>query len=88
MSTVSLTPCKLQLKAKKKTERKCVRGQWRHSVLCELLYPQVKADIAASFQHVATVHLVEKLERAIQWVKDTDPDVRCVVLGCILEPYA
>ncbi|KAF5839064.1 glycoprotease family-domain-containing protein [Dunaliella salina] len=39
---------------------------------------QVKADIAASFQHVATVHLVEKLGCAIQWAKESDPGLRWV----------
>jgi len=37
---------------------------------------QVKADIAASFQHVATVHLVEKLGRAIHWARDSEPGLR------------
>jgi hypothetical protein len=37
---------------------------------------QIKADIAASFQHIATQHLVERVSRAAAWAKELDPSVR------------
>lgn len=35
-----------------------------------------KADIAASFQYVATLHLVERLKRAVAWAREMQPDVK------------
>lgn len=37
---------------------------------------KVRADIAASFQHVATVHLVERLSRAVTWAREMHPDLK------------
>ncbi|XP_028550320.1 probable tRNA N6-adenosine threonylcarbamoyltransferase, mitochondrial isoform X2 [Dendrobium catenatum] len=40
-----------------------------------------RADIAASFQRVAVLHLEEKCERAIQWAKEMEPSINCLVVS-------
>lgn len=38
---------------------------------------QVKADIAASFQYVACLHLTERVKRGVKWAREVVPDLRC-----------
>ncbi|KAL0902859.1 hypothetical protein M5K25_028466 [Dendrobium thyrsiflorum] len=40
-----------------------------------------RADIAASFQRVAVLHLEERCERAIQWAKEMEPSINCLVVS-------
>lgn len=41
----------------------------------------VRADIAASFQHVAVLHLEERCERAIDWALKIEPSIRHLVVS-------
>jgi hypothetical protein len=45
---------------------------------------QVRADIAASFQHVALSHLIERLARGVDWARELVPGLRHLVVagGC------
>jgi hypothetical protein len=38
-----------------------------------------RADIAASFQRVAVLHLEEKCERAIDWALELEPSIKHMV---------
>eukprot|EP00262_Sarcandra_glabra_P020625 TRINITY_DN8327_c0_g1_i1.p1 TRINITY_DN8327_c0_g1~~TRINITY_DN8327_c0_g1_i1.p1 ORF type:complete len:473 (+),score=84.38 TRINITY_DN8327_c0_g1_i1:52-1470(+) len=38
-----------------------------------------RADIAASFQRVAVLHLEERCDRAISWALKIEPDIKCLV---------
>lgn len=40
-----------------------------------------RADIAASFQRVAVLHLEEKCERAIGWALQIEPSIKCLVVS-------
>ncbi|CAL0324577.1 unnamed protein product [Lupinus luteus] len=40
-----------------------------------------RADIAASFQRIAVLHLEEKCERAIQWALKMEPSIRYMVVS-------
>ncbi|KAG0495692.1 hypothetical protein HPP92_000383 [Vanilla planifolia] len=40
-----------------------------------------QADIAASFQRVAVLHLEEKCERAIEWARGLEPSLQCLVVS-------
>uniref|UniRef100_A0A2P2KJN1 Putative tRNA N6-adenosine threonylcarbamoyltransferase n=1 Tax=Rhizophora mucronata TaxID=61149 RepID=A0A2P2KJN1_RHIMU len=40
-----------------------------------------RADIAASFQRVAVLHLEEKCERAIEWAKIMEPSIKYLVVS-------
>ncbi|XP_020596912.1 probable tRNA N6-adenosine threonylcarbamoyltransferase, mitochondrial isoform X3 [Phalaenopsis equestris] len=40
-----------------------------------------RADIAASFQRVAVLHLEERCERAIEWAKEMEPSINCLVVS-------
>ncbi|KAF5731652.1 hypothetical protein HS088_TW18G00336 [Tripterygium wilfordii] len=40
-----------------------------------------RADIAASFQRVAVLHLEERCERAIQWAKKMEPSLKYMVVS-------
>ena len=42
---------------------------------------QVRADIAASFQHVAVKHLCLRTKTAISWVKESHPEVQALVVA-------
>ena len=41
----------------------------------------IKADIAASFQKTAAMHLDERVQRAFEWVKESHPDVKHLVVA-------
>lgn len=41
----------------------------------------IKADIAASFQKTASIHLDERVRRAFEWVRESYPEVRHLVLA-------
>ncbi|XP_071741496.1 probable tRNA N6-adenosine threonylcarbamoyltransferase, mitochondrial [Rutidosis leptorrhynchoides] len=41
----------------------------------------LRADIAASFQRVAVLHLEEKCERAIQWALEIEPSIKHLVVS-------
>ncbi|KAL7602841.1 hypothetical protein Lser_V15G16108 [Lactuca serriola] len=41
----------------------------------------IRADIAASFQRVAVLHLEEKCERAIQWALEIEPSIKHLVVA-------
>jgi len=45
------------------------------------LTPQMKADIAASFQHTVVKHLKNKVATAIQWCRLNDPKINTLVLS-------
>ena len=40
-----------------------------------------RADVAASFQRVAVEHLAERTARALQWAKDAEPRLSCLVVA-------
>lgn len=40
-----------------------------------------RADIAASFQRVAVEHLCERTERAVNWAKEMEPDIKVMVVA-------
>ncbi|KAK8944389.1 hypothetical protein KSP39_PZI007822 [Platanthera zijinensis] len=40
-----------------------------------------RADIAASFQRVAVLHLEERCQRAIEWAKEMEPSIKCLVVS-------
>ncbi|XP_020260771.1 probable tRNA N6-adenosine threonylcarbamoyltransferase, mitochondrial [Asparagus officinalis] len=42
---------------------------------------RVRADIAASFQRVAVLHLEDRCERAIEWALKIDPAIKCLVVS-------
>lgn len=42
---------------------------------------KAQADIAASFQRVAVLHLEEKCERAIVWAKEMESSIKCLVVS-------
>ncbi|KAG6427981.1 hypothetical protein SASPL_112229 [Salvia splendens] len=42
---------------------------------------KARADIAASFQRVAVLHLEEKCERAIEWAMEIEPSVKHLVVS-------
>ncbi|KAL6762262.1 Gcp-like domain-containing protein [Haematococcus lacustris] len=42
---------------------------------------RTKADIAASFQHVATLHLVERVRRAALWARTLEPGLTHLVVS-------
>jgi N6-L-threonylcarbamoyladenine synthase len=42
---------------------------------------QTKADIAASFQRTAAVHLDERVRRGFEWARETHPEVKHLVLA-------
>ncbi|KAK9051543.1 hypothetical protein SSX86_028170 [Deinandra increscens subsp. villosa] len=42
---------------------------------------RLRADIAASFQRVAVLHLEEKCERAIQWALEIEPSIKHLVVS-------
>ncbi|KAJ7557997.1 hypothetical protein O6H91_04G020700 [Diphasiastrum complanatum] len=42
---------------------------------------QMRADIAASFQRVAILHLEDRCRRAIDWARKIDPTVSCLVVS-------
>jgi len=41
----------------------------------------VKADVAASFQHIAVRHLEDRCKRALQWTLETHPEVQHLVVA-------
>ncbi|KAF6174351.1 hypothetical protein GIB67_014527 [Kingdonia uniflora] len=41
----------------------------------------LRADIAASFQRVAVLHLEERCERAIEWALKIEPSIKCLVVS-------
>jgi len=42
---------------------------------------QIRANIAASFQEAAVVHLEERVTRALNWALDTHPDIKHLVVA-------
>ncbi|KAJ8748955.1 hypothetical protein K2173_013393 [Erythroxylum novogranatense] len=40
-----------------------------------------RADIAASFQRVAVLHLEERCERAIEWARKIEPSIKCLLVS-------
>ncbi|XP_029123192.1 probable tRNA N6-adenosine threonylcarbamoyltransferase, mitochondrial isoform X2 [Elaeis guineensis] len=42
---------------------------------------RLRADIAASFQRVAVLHLEERCERAIEWAMNIEPSIKCLVVS-------
>lgn len=42
---------------------------------------KVKADIAASFQRVACLHLTERVKRAIGWARESEPGLKSLVVA-------
>lgn len=42
---------------------------------------KMKADIAASFQQVACLHLIERMKRAVQWARETEPGLKSLVVA-------
>ncbi|KAL2553025.1 putative tRNA N6-adenosine threonylcarbamoyltransferase [Forsythia ovata] len=42
---------------------------------------KARANIAASFQRVAVLHLEEKCERAIEWASKIEPSIKCLVVS-------
>lgn len=40
---------------------------------------KLRADIAASFQRVAVLHLEERCQRAIEWALKIEPSIKCLV---------
>lgn len=40
-----------------------------------------RADIAACFQRAAVQHLVQRTTRAIEWTRETHPDLTCLVVA-------
>lgn len=42
---------------------------------------QIRANIAASFQEAAVVHLEERVTRALSWALDTHPDIKHLVVA-------
>eukprot|EP00252_Welwitschia_mirabilis_P011897 TRINITY_DN2645_c0_g1_i1.p1 TRINITY_DN2645_c0_g1~~TRINITY_DN2645_c0_g1_i1.p1 ORF type:complete len:497 (-),score=91.07 TRINITY_DN2645_c0_g1_i1:164-1654(-) len=42
---------------------------------------QLRADIAASFQRVAVLHLEQRCDRAIKWAQRIEPNIKCLVLS-------
>lgn len=42
---------------------------------------QIKADIAASFQRVAVAHLEERCKRAIEWARESHPEINHLVVA-------
>ncbi|KAJ0964151.1 hypothetical protein J5N97_029273 [Dioscorea zingiberensis] len=40
-----------------------------------------RADIAASFQRVAVLHLEDRCERAIEWALKIEPSIKCLVVS-------
>lgn len=42
---------------------------------------RVRADIAASFQRVAVLHLEDRCERAIEWALKIEPSIKCLVVS-------
>ncbi|GBG72034.1 hypothetical protein CBR_g10969 [Chara braunii] len=42
---------------------------------------KIRADIAASFQRIAVLHLEERTRRAIEWARNIDPAVDCLVVA-------
>lgn len=42
---------------------------------------QARANIAASFQHVAIKQLVQRVSRGIDWARQVAPDVSCLVVS-------
>ncbi|OAY76931.1 putative tRNA N6-adenosine threonylcarbamoyltransferase, mitochondrial [Ananas comosus] len=42
---------------------------------------KLRADIAASFQRVAVLHLEERCQRAIEWALKIEPSIKCLVVS-------
>ena len=42
---------------------------------------RIKADVAASFQHAAVAHLRERTARAVEWAKEMEPTVNCLMVS-------
>jgi tRNA A37 threonylcarbamoyltransferase TsaD len=42
---------------------------------------QARADIAACFQRVAVLHLEQRTRRALEWTKETYPDLSALVVA-------
>eukprot|EP00898_Chlorokybus_atmophyticus_P007968 jgi/Chlat1/8172/Chrsp76S09203 len=42
---------------------------------------QVRRDIAAGFQRVAVEHLVERTRRAMDWAREIEPELSCMVVA-------
>ncbi|XP_072986234.1 probable tRNA N6-adenosine threonylcarbamoyltransferase, mitochondrial isoform X2 [Typha latifolia] len=42
---------------------------------------RLRADIAASFQRVAVLHLEERCQRAIEWALKIEPSIKCLVVS-------
>lgn len=42
---------------------------------------KLRADIAASFQRVAVLHLEQRCDRAIEWAQSIEPSINCLVVS-------
>jgi N6-L-threonylcarbamoyladenine synthase len=42
---------------------------------------KLRADIAASFQRVAVLHLEQRCDRAVEWAKNIEPSINCLVVS-------
>lgn len=42
---------------------------------------QVRANIAASFQRVAVAQLVHRVKRGVEWAREIEPGVTCMVVS-------
>jgi len=42
---------------------------------------RMKADVAASFQHTVVTHLKDRTARAVEWAKDMEPGISCLVVS-------
>uniref|UniRef100_A0A803MA42 Glycoprotease 1 n=1 Tax=Chenopodium quinoa TaxID=63459 RepID=A0A803MA42_CHEQI len=66
---------------------------WKFTAISQLLDAEIplslassherssRADIAASFQRVAVLHLEERCERAIEWALKMEPSIKCFVVS-------
>lgn len=42
---------------------------------------KLRADIAASFQRVAVLHLEQRCDRAVEWAQSIEPSINCLVVS-------
>ena len=53
----------------------------KRAAMSEAEQQAARADVAASFQRVAVEHLAERTARALQWAKDAEPRLSCLVVA-------
>jgi tRNA A37 threonylcarbamoyltransferase TsaD len=45
------------------------------------VFVQIRANIAASFQHVAVEQLAHRVQRSLQWAREVEPLLSCIVVA-------